>query len=66
MQDVTRKGDFPDIHFDLLGFQFRACKAVWTVKGKCVYVHSFPPAASWHGSPPGYFGGGLELKLAIL
>ena len=45
-KDVTRKGDFPDIRFDFLGFQFRARKAMWTVKGRRTHVHSFLPAAS--------------------
>jgi group II intron reverse transcriptase/maturase len=45
-KDVTRKGDFPDIRFDFLGFQFRARKTVWTVRGQRTYVHSFLPAAS--------------------
>ena len=45
-KDVTRKGDYPDIHFDFLGFQFRARKTMWTVKGKRMFVHSFLPAAS--------------------
>ena len=45
-KDITRKDDFPDISFDFLGFQFRARKSMWTVKGKRVFVHSFLPAAS--------------------
>ena len=28
-KDVNRRGDFPDIHFDFLGFQFRARKTMW-------------------------------------
>jgi hypothetical protein len=26
---VNRRGDHPDIHFDFLGFQFRARKTLW-------------------------------------
>jgi RNA-directed DNA polymerase len=45
-KDVNRKGDYPDIRFDFLGFQFRARKTMWTVKGKRIFTHSFQPAAS--------------------
>ena len=45
-KDVNRKGDYPDIHFDFLGFQFRARKTMWTVKGQRIFTHSFQPAAS--------------------
>ena len=45
-KDVNRKGDYPDIHFDFLGFQFRARKTMWTVKGQRIFAHSFQPAAS--------------------
>jgi group II intron reverse transcriptase/maturase len=45
-KDVNRRGDYPDIHFDFLGFQFRARKTMWTVKGKRIFTHSFQPAAS--------------------
>ena len=43
---VYCKDDYPDIRFDFLGFQFRARRAMWMVKGKLVFVHSFLPAAS--------------------
>src|SRR5215468_1936031 len=29
-KDANRRGDFPDIRFDFLGFQFRARKTMWT------------------------------------
>ena len=45
-KDVNRKGDYPDIRFDFLGFQFRARKTMWAVKGKRIFRHSFQPAAS--------------------
>ena len=41
-KDANRRGDFPDIHFDFLGFQFRARKTMW--QGKA--AHGFLPAAS--------------------
>ena len=41
-KDANRHGDFPDIAFDFLGFQFRARKTMW--QGKA--VHGFLPAAS--------------------
>jgi RNA-directed DNA polymerase len=31
-KDANRRGDFPDIRFDFLGFQFWARKTLWTVK----------------------------------
>ena len=45
-KDANRRGDFPDIRFDFLGFQFRARKTMWTVKGKHIFTHGFLPAAS--------------------
>jgi group II intron reverse transcriptase/maturase len=45
-KDVNRKSDHPDIRFDFLGFEFRARKTMWTVKGKRIFTHSFQPAAS--------------------
>jgi group II intron reverse transcriptase/maturase len=41
-KDANRRGDFPVISFDFLGFQFRARKTMW--QGKA--VHGFLPAAS--------------------
>jgi RNA-directed DNA polymerase len=41
-KDENRRGDFPDIWFDFLGFQFRARKSLR--KGRA--VHNFLPAAS--------------------
>jgi group II intron reverse transcriptase/maturase len=45
-KDVNRRGDHPNIRFDFLGFQFRARKTRWVVKGKEVFAHSFLPAVS--------------------
>jgi hypothetical protein len=45
-KDVNRRGDFPDIHFDFLGFQFRARKIMWVKPDKRIFAHSFQPAAS--------------------
>ncbi len=45
-KDANRRGDYPNIRFDFLGFQFRARKTVWTVKGKRVFTHGFLPAVS--------------------
>ena len=41
-KDANRRGDFPNIRFDFLGYQFRARKTMW--KGKP--AHSFLPAVS--------------------
>jgi RNA-directed DNA polymerase len=45
-KDVNRRGDFPVISFDFLGFQFRARKTMWRKGEKRTFVHSFLPAAS--------------------
>jgi group II intron reverse transcriptase/maturase len=45
-KDVNRRGDHPNIHFDFLGFQFRARKMRWVVKGNEVFAHGFVPAVS--------------------
>ena len=45
-KDVNRRGDFPDIHFDFLGFQFRARKVMWMKTDRRIFAHSFQPAAS--------------------
>jgi group II intron reverse transcriptase/maturase len=45
-KDANRRGDFPVIAFDFLGFQFRARKTMWTKGGKRIFAHSFQPAAS--------------------
>ena len=45
-KDAKRRGDFPDIRFDFLGFQFRARKTMWTMMGKRIFTHRFLPAAS--------------------
>ncbi|HMI46912.1 MAG TPA: group II intron maturase-specific domain-containing protein, partial [Gemmatimonadaceae bacterium] len=37
---------FPDIHFDFLGFQFRARKIMWVKPDRRIFAHSFQPAAS--------------------
>ena len=41
-KDVNRRGNFPAISFDFLGFQFRARKTMWQRRA----VHGFLPAAS--------------------
>ena len=41
-KDANRQGDFPNTHFDFLGFQFRARKTMWHGKP----AHGFLPAAS--------------------
>jgi hypothetical protein len=45
-KDVNRRGDFPNIHFDFLGFQFRARKVMWVKVDRRIFAHSFQPAAS--------------------
>ena len=45
-KDVNRRGDFPNIHFDFLGFQFRARKIMWVKADRRIFAHSFQPAAS--------------------
>ena len=40
-KDVNRRGDFPDIHFDFLGFQFRARKIMWVKADRRIFAHSF-------------------------
>jgi RNA-directed DNA polymerase len=45
-KDVNRRGDFPDIHFDFLGFQFRARKIMWVKPDRRIFAHSFQPAVS--------------------
>jgi len=45
-KDANRKGDYPNICFDFLGFQFRARKTVWRVHGERVFTHGFLPAVS--------------------
>jgi group II intron reverse transcriptase/maturase len=45
-KDVNRRGDHPVIRFDFLGFQFRARKTRWVVRGNEVFAHSFLPAVS--------------------
>ena len=45
-KDVNRRGDFPVISFDFLGFQFRARKTMWRKGEKRIFAHSFQPAAS--------------------
>jgi hypothetical protein len=39
-KDANRRGDFPIISFDFLGFQFRARKTIWN-------------GSDWTGSDPG-------------
>jgi hypothetical protein len=45
-KDVNRHGDFPDIHFDFIGFQFRARKTMWVKADRRISAHSLQPAAS--------------------
>jgi RNA-directed DNA polymerase len=45
-KDANRRGDFPIIAFDFLGFQFRARKTMWRKGDKRIFAHSFQPAAS--------------------
>jgi RNA-directed DNA polymerase len=45
-KDVNRRGDFPVIAFDFLGYQFRARKTMWRKGEKRIFAHSFQPAAS--------------------
>ena len=45
-KDVNRRGDFPVISFDFLGFQFRARKTMWRKGETRTFTHSFLPAAS--------------------
>src|ERR1700752_2670464 len=45
-KDVNRRSDFPDIHFDFLGFQFRARKIMWVKADRGIFAHSSQPAAS--------------------
>jgi group II intron reverse transcriptase/maturase len=45
-KDVHRRGDFPVIAFDFLGFQFRARKTMWRNGEKRIFAHNFLPAAS--------------------
>jgi len=45
-KDVNRKGDFPVIRFDFLGFEFRARKIMWVKPKGRIFSHSFQPAAS--------------------
>jgi hypothetical protein len=45
-KDVNRRGDFPNIHFDFLGFQFRARKIMWVKADRRIFAHSYQPAIS--------------------
>src|ERR1039458_4740575 len=45
-KDVNRRGEFPVISFDFLGFQFRARKTMWRKDETRIFTHSFQPAAS--------------------
>jgi hypothetical protein len=45
-KDAKRRGDFPIISFDFLGFQFRARKTMWREGTKRIFAHGFMPAAS--------------------
>jgi RNA-directed DNA polymerase len=45
-KDVNRRGDYPVISFDFLGFQFRARKTMWVKPDRRIFAHSFQPAAS--------------------
>lgn len=45
-KDANRRRGHTDIRFDFLGFEFRARKTVWQVKGQRVFTHGFLPAVS--------------------
>ena len=45
-KDVKRRGDFPNISFDFLGFAFRARKMMWGKGKERIFTHCFQPAAS--------------------
>jgi len=45
-KDAIRRGDFPVIAFDFLGFQFRARKTMWRKGERRIFTHRFQPAAS--------------------
>ena len=45
-KDANRQDDYPNIHFDFLGFQFRARKIRWMKADRRIFAHSFQPAAS--------------------
>ena len=45
-KDVNRCGDFRNIRFDFLGFQFRARKIMWVKADRRIFAHSFQPAVS--------------------
>jgi RNA-directed DNA polymerase len=45
-KDAKRRGDFPNISFDFLGFAFRARKTMWGKGEERIFAHSFQPAAS--------------------
>jgi RNA-directed DNA polymerase len=45
-KDANRRGDFPVIAFDFLGYQFRARKTMWREGEQGIFAHSFQPAAS--------------------
>jgi len=45
-KDAKRRGDFPNISFDFLGFAFRARKMMWGKGEERIFAHSFQPAAS--------------------
>ena len=42
-KDANRRGDFPNFHFDFLGFQFRARKIMWVKRDRRIFAHSFQP-----------------------
>ena len=43
---MNRRGDYPVIRFDFLGYQFRARKTMWVKEDRRIFAHSFMPAAS--------------------
>jgi hypothetical protein len=45
-KDVNRRGDFPNIHFDFLGFLFRVRQVMWVKPDRRIVSHNFQPAAS--------------------
>ena len=43
---MNRRGNFPDIHFELLGFQFRARKIMWVKADGRLFARHFQLAHS--------------------
>ncbi len=48
-KDANRQCNFPNIHFDFLGFQFRARKIMWLKRDRRIFAHSFQPRCQSEG-----------------